>query len=232
MVQAQIAIEEKQEKLSSAQTQAENLKLENAYLSKYVQKIEELEGFKNTGKLLTEVKERQQRRKLKELKNNVEKALWFATTLGLLLKSVCFVDSEGTSHQLNYSGDKLKTYSELPEEDQEQIKTVLSITDKFCVSDASYHELTKTSGGESLPRSYVKRQCKNDLNQLCHIVRTPGAESGAQLNLEDELTSRIEELEVSLIFTSFITFIKVPKIIVQFSLRNTVLIFLKEFGSN
>jgi len=90
------------------------------------------------------------------------------------------------------SEDTPKSFKDLPKEEQEKLKSVLFLADKFCISDAAYHELTLTSGGENLPRGYLIRQCKENLNQLCHITRTPGAAEGAQLIFKEELTNRIK----------------------------------------
>ena len=76
------------------------------------------------------------------------------------------------------------------------MKSVLFLPDKFCISDTAYHELTLTSGGQDLPRSYLIKQCKENLNLLCHISRTLGEADSAQLNLEEELKSRIEMQQV------------------------------------
>jgi hypothetical protein len=46
--------------------------------------------------------------------------------------------------------------------------------------------------GESLPRSYLIKQCKEELNKLCHITRTPGVPVGAQLDFNTELQSEIK----------------------------------------
>lgn len=64
--------------------------------------------------------------------------------------------------------------------------------DKFCIGEAAYHELTCCPGGEELPRSYLVKQCKEDLNKLCSIERTPGEASGAAFNFRDELSAVIE----------------------------------------
>ena len=37
------------------------------------------------------------------------------------------------------------------------------------------------------------KQCKTNLNRLCHISRTPGKDDGAQLDFESELESTIKE---------------------------------------
>jgi hypothetical protein len=87
-------------------------------------------------------------------------------------------------------------YKDLSEEEKEKVKLVLYITDKFCIGETAYHELAMTDGGGKRPCSYLVKQCKNNLNSLCHITRTPGKEEGTQLGLESELQN-----------TSFICFL-------------------------
>ena len=54
--------------------------------------------------------------------------------------------------------------------------------------------------GEKLPRSYLIKQCKENLNKHVYIERTPGEAAGAALDFEDELRHVIETL-VSTYFT-------------------------------
>ncbi len=56
----------------------------------------------NSGKTFSELKERQQRRRIKELKTYTEQALWFAETFGLKLSLVGFKDSDGVLHTIDY----------------------------------------------------------------------------------------------------------------------------------
>ena len=170
------------------------VKEENAHLSQYVEKLEELEKLENTGKKFTEVQEKQQQRKLRELKTKAERALWFAETFGLRLSSMEFLDDNGKTHNINYHEQGPKSFKELPKEDQDKIKEIVYLTDKFCIGEAAYHELTLACGGESLPRSYLLRQSKNQLNELIHIRRTPGTAEGAQLDFESELQNTIRKL--------------------------------------
>lgn len=73
------------------------------------------------------------------------------------------------------------------------MKSVLFVVDKFCIGDAAYHELTMCIGGEDLPRSYLIKRCKDDLNKLCHITKTPGAAAGAQLDVDAKLESVLKK---------------------------------------
>ena len=131
--------------------------------------------------------ERQQRRKIKELKTKVERALWFAETLGLELDTVSFTDDKGGKHAISYSDKEKRTFKDLNEEDQNKVKNVLFVLDKFCIGDAAYHGMTMLPGGEGMPRSYLIKQCKNDVNKLCHVTRTPGPVEGAQVDFISEL---------------------------------------------
>lgn len=181
------------EKLSGVYSNIERLKKETAHLWEYFDLISEQEGFQNCGKKVSEVKERQQRRKIRELKTYVDKALWFAETFGLHLSSVEFKDDTGMFHTMEYRTDNLgkKSYKELSDAEKEKVQQILFITDKFCISEAAYHEMTMTAGGGELPRSYLVKQCKTDLNSLCHISRTPGEAEGAELDFESELKNTI-----------------------------------------
>ena len=97
------------------------------------------------------MKGRQQRRKIRELKTYVEKALWFAETFGLKLSSVECADDDGWLHTIEYHNnieEKKCPYKDLPDEEKVKVQQVLFITDKFCIGEAAYHELTMTNGGE------------------------------------------------------------------------------------
>ena len=77
-------------------------------------------------------------------------------------------------------------------QEQQKIKEALFIQDKFCIGEAAYHELTMTSSGEALPRSYLVKQCKDPLNELYLIERTPGVNEGAQLNFKSALQNALQ----------------------------------------
>lgn len=81
---------------------------------------------------------RQQKRKLKELKTNVEKALWFVETFGLSLNAVIFSGKDGSNHTLSYEKSPKKSFNDLAEEEQDKLKRVLFALNKFCIGDAAY----------------------------------------------------------------------------------------------
>ena len=73
----------------------------------------------------------------------------------------------------------------LSEEEKQRIQQILFIVDQLCIGEAAYHEITMTPAGENLPLSYLVKECKEPLNALTHIERTPGVAEGAQLNFMD-----------------------------------------------
>lgn len=79
------------------------------------------------------------------------------------------VDDSGMAHRLPLGSEKcLKGYTQLSDEEQQDIQQYL--LDKFCIGEAAYHELTCCPGGEELPRSYLVKQCKENLNKLFYDV--------------------------------------------------------------
>ena len=100
------------------------------------------------GRPLNEVGERHRRRKHKELKTNVEKALWFTETFGLSLSSVTFSGKDGPNHTLSYEKLKKTSFNDLPKEEQDKLKSFLFLLDNFCIGDVAYHGLTICTGGE------------------------------------------------------------------------------------
>lgn len=114
-------------------------------------------------------------------------ALWFCKSFGLELSQFKVKDSEGIEHTLHCNGNSPTqsqgtgtTYATLSQEEKNKLGGILYLLDKFCVGDDFYHELTITT--EGLPKSYLVRQMRNDINQVCHIERTPGFLPGAQVS--------------------------------------------------
>lgn len=180
------AKKEVDEKLDTSWATINNLEKENKQLYDYINKLGQNLDFSNSSGKVSEVRERQQRRKIKELKTKVERALWFAETLGLELDTVSFTDDKGGNHTISYNEKEKRAFKDLNEEDQSKIKNVLFVLDKLCIGDAAYHEMTMVPGGEGMPRSYLIKQCKNDVNKLCHVTRTPGPAEGAQVDFNSE----------------------------------------------
>lgn len=189
----QKCLDESIELRKETESKIEELEKLNQSLQNYIQGLGQDLSFCNTAGKLSQVGARHQRRKIVEVKTKVEKALWFSKTFGLEIHTVIFDDDKGLDHILSYAEKERKSYKDLSDADQQKIKNILFVLDKFCIGDEAYHELSMLAGNENLPRSYLIKQCKNDLNRLCHISRTPGAPQGAQLDFLSELESVIQD---------------------------------------
>lgn len=184
-----------QPRFEKASSDIEKLKQENEYLHNLIEKISPQRKFEDKGKQICDVGIRQQERKLRTLETRVEQALWFTESFGLHLETLKLVDDFGKPYSLSFEekGNK-KAYKDLPIEQQQIIQQYLFLMDKFCIGEATYHELTCCPGADQLPKSYLIRQCKEELNKLFYIERTPGEASGAALNFIDELRHVIEKM--------------------------------------
>lgn len=142
------------------------------------------------------VGKRQMIRRVKMLKSRISQALWFSSAMGLRLESVNFT-IEGTNNfqSFDYSEQgetSLKSdFSNLKEGDQEKLKTVLGIMDQFNVGDAAYHEISYLSS--DLPKSYLLKQCRSQINAEFKIFCTPGMEEGVQVSFQEELISQVKK---------------------------------------
>ena len=117
--------------------------------------------------LIDKVGKKQQLRRLKELKEKSEIALWFLESHGLKLSFLKVQEAAiNEMHSLEFDQPSAN------DADQENLEIVLFLLDKFCASDELYHELPVFS--EGLPTSYLIKQKRNELNKVCHIERTPG----------------------------------------------------------
>lgn len=193
--EASAQVDRIQKKIEQVAVDIDKLKTENRNLYYIIEKISPQRRFEECGKTFLEIGKRQQERKLQTLATRVEQALWFSESFGLHLDSVKVVDDSGKAYSLPLGSEKgLKSYTKLPGKEQQDIQQVLFIMDKFCIGEAAYHELTCCPGGEELPRSYLVKQCKANLNKLFYIERAPGKANGAALNFHDELSTVIEKM--------------------------------------
>ena len=128
-------------------------------------------------------------------------ALWFAKSFGLELESMTINELKtGISHtvmaedQKSNDGDST-VFDSLSEEEKSKVEKVLFLLDKFCVGDNFCHELTMVADG--LPKSYLVKQRRSQLNDICHITSTPGETEGAQTSFTDLLNDRVQDYVAS-----------------------------------
>ena len=109
--------------------------------------------------------------------------------LQLKIESIWVCDGKGQSHSMNY-----KDRDQISSEEKKKLKTVLHLIDRFYISDAFYHELILIS--DNLPKSYLIKQLRSDMNTLCHIQQTPGKPEGVEIDVVQELRFAIKSLQL------------------------------------
>ena len=64
---------------------------------------------------------------------------------------------------------------------KKKVEQILFLLDKFCVGDSFYHEMSMIT--DHLPRSYLVKQCHEQLNKMCHIEALDGNFEGGKVSL-------------------------------------------------
>ena len=162
----------------------EKLKVENKNLHEYISNMTDFDPNIANFRLKAKVGKRQEQRRMKSLTQHTDQALWFLKSFGLEAEYVKFKGKDKVFRVESKDEDE-------DEHDDEQIKSVLHLLDRFGVSDAFYHELTTLEAG--LPRSYLIKQCRQNLNSMMTIHRTPGIDQGVQVSLFEELERLLSE---------------------------------------
>lgn len=112
--------------------------------------------------------------------------MWFLESHGLTVTGLKVKETDsGRTCTFEY------TEENITQQDDENLEQLLFLLDKFCVSDELYHELTILYN--DLPRSYLIKQKRSDLNKLCHIEKAPGIYPGAQISFLDTLKEHIAD---------------------------------------
>ena len=95
-------------------------------------------------------------------------------------------DDEESGRNLNFT--------RLPQVEKDKIYGILQILDRFCVSDEAYHEITMHDAGANLPRSYLVKKARHDLNELIKVEVLNDAEgaAGACLSFKKMLQMEID----------------------------------------
>ena len=161
-------------------------------LEDYIDCLEQKQNFKNQGKDVAHVAKKS--RTLNTFMSRAKLALWFMKSFGLELTELKAREQQtGIVHCLSVDNtcipaDGTKGFDSLSSHDQ-KTEQVLFLLDKFCVGDSFYHELTMIIDG--LPKSYVVKQRRGQLNNISNVVPTLGKADGAQISFTDMLKSQI-----------------------------------------
>ena len=177
----------------------QHLQRSNKQPEEYVENLSKVVSVTSyQGKLVSEAKSKT--RTLKTFFSRANLALWFASSFGLELETLKVKENEtGQVHTVNLQqensiwepasiineSDRASTFSTLPEEEKNRIEQMLFLLDKLCVGDNFYHELSIMVDG--LPRSYLVKQCHQDLNSMCHLEGLKGQFPGAKVSSVEHL---------------------------------------------
>ncbi|CAC5407717.1 unnamed protein product [Mytilus coruscus] len=77
-------------------------------------------------------------------------------------------------------------------DEKEKVKSILFLLDSFCISDEAYHELTVHN--KDMVKSYLIKQCRENINNTFSILKTPGLHQGAQLHLSETLDRLLDTI--------------------------------------
>ncbi|XP_074662584.1 uncharacterized protein LOC141915078 [Tubulanus polymorphus] len=150
----------------------------------------------NSGKAFKDLSKSQVNRKLKILKDEAERALWFAESFGLIPETLTFRDSCDQNQKFRLDFDEesssKKSFDKLSDMDKSRIQDLLYVLDSLCVSDAAYHEISMLNSG-SLPSNSLIVQCRESLNKIFSIYRAEGGIPGAYVSLKEAICSKIEK---------------------------------------
>ena len=188
-----LLLDEMQNTIKNVANEIGDLKATNSHLEEYIKCLEKEEGIAFKGKTISEIQNKQ--RTLKAFLSRAETALWFSKAFGLELESLKVKETDtGKTHDITAEMKAGKpgenpTSQAGSDADMSRIETILYLLDKFCVSDEFYHELSMIENG--IPRSYLIKQCRNNLDKLCHVKSTPGTYEGAQISFESLLSQQI-----------------------------------------
>ncbi|XP_077863939.1 uncharacterized protein LOC100367812 [Saccoglossus kowalevskii] len=197
--------------LNTAKKQIIEEKLVNKHLEQYINTIQG-KGLCN-GRQLCDLKEKQKKRKLKTLKSKLEVSLWFMKSFGLTVQNLTATSDTNSDVIFNFVADNIveekiqpesirnntvpdvaasEKLTSLSEDKLIELFELQHLLDKFCISNEAYHEMTMTTCGKQLPRSYLIKQCRKDLNDVTHIEPVPEG-YGAQRNFKDLLRKEIRK---------------------------------------
>ena len=135
-------------------------------------------------------------RKLKVPKERAACALWFAKSFGLELVSLKLTQNYSFNYKPEISNMDAEEQAEgnstvLSDIDNSEIEQVLFLLDKFYIREELNHEFT--IGYDDMPRSYLIKQRRSDLNKLCHVENLPGSHPGAQWLLKELLGQHVRD---------------------------------------
>ena len=115
---------------------------------------------------------------MKTFISRAEAALWFCSSFGVELVGLTVKESDSdvvhnitskpNCQDLATQAEGERKYSTLSTHEKENVEKIFFLLDKFCVGDSFYHEISMIT--DSLQRSYLVKQCRDELNKMCNEV--------------------------------------------------------------
>ena len=189
-----VMFQEMQAEIRTLQNDVEKAETTNKELLDYIELIQRAQqDYK--GKDISEAKKKS--RTLKTFMTRAQTALWFAKSFGLEVESIAMKEIKtGSKHNATMASAEQQENTatglgSLSEEEKEKVEQILFLLDKFCVGDSFYHELSMLN--DDLPKSYLIKQRRTQLNDMCHIISTPGKAEGAEVSFKELLNERVQD---------------------------------------
>ena len=175
-------VQEMQAGIRTLQNDVQNAETTNKELLDYIEFMQRAQqDYK--GKEISEAKKKS--RTLKTFMTRAQTALWFAKAFGLEVKSIAMNEIKtGSKHIAKIASAEQQENTatgldSLSEEGKERVEQMLFLLDKFCVGDSFYHVFYMLN--DDLPKSFVIKQGRTQLNDMCHIISTTGRARGAEV---------------------------------------------------
>ena len=188
-----VMFQEMQAEIRTLQNDVEKAETTNKELLDYIELIQRAQqDYK--GKDISEAKKKS--RTLKTFMTRAQTALWFAKSFGLEVESIAMKEIKtGSKHNATMASAEQQENTatgldSLSEEEKEKVEQILFLLDKCCVGDSFYHELSILN---DLLKSYLIKQRRTQLNDMCHIISTPGKAEGAEVSFKELLNERVQD---------------------------------------
>ncbi|XP_046557388.1 uncharacterized protein LOC124266631 [Haliotis rubra] len=140
----------------------------------------------NKGENFDELNKRQQRRRLTQIKNRSQKSLSFLAEYRLSPKDLVMTSPIGTEYRVCFDADGQKRL------EPENLRTLVGLMDRFCVSEAAYHELAQLY--PNLPRTHTVINARRQMTATLNIERVPGDVNGALVSFRCELHKKLQDV--------------------------------------
>ena len=155
-------------------------------------------SYANEGPRIDNSSKSMKKKVIRNLEENVNKALDFVETYGALPKSLVCESFDGESHVLSLDGSQTPgrnpNFNGMTSTDKLNVRKVLQVCDNSMISDSAYHELAMHV--PEMPRKHLLVSCRNDVNSNFEVKRTPGMLPGSYLSLQKELIKELEYAEL------------------------------------